>query len=165
MARVLVFLSLLLGVVAALSTAATAKDTPTYPGGTSQQTWDERRFTLRAPETFEDGKSYSLMLVVSGTGGATPEFDVLPPQDYVVCTPRATNPRAWATSEAKVRTAGRALRAIKLSRESHAETFASLGCTTTPAVVVVEASFEPRALFEGEIKTKALAKALAAAAK
>ena len=67
--------------------------------------------------------------------------------------------------DANVRTSGRLIRAIKLDRAVHAQAFTALGCSETPAVVVIDASFGSRALLEGEIKTKALAKVLSAAAK
>jgi hypothetical protein len=59
-----------------------------------------------------------------------------------------------------VRAAAKSLVMVKLEREKHQETFAALGLKTTPAIVIVDAGFDPIEKFDGVIATRTLAKSM-----
>jgi hypothetical protein len=87
---------------ATLPRPATAKDAPSYPEGTSNQTLGDHTFDLIVPAAADAKPPFSLLVVLQDAGTAVAQFAPLAKDGFVVLLPNQKfRGGKWATSEGK----------------------------------------------------------------
>ena len=95
-------LAVIVCTMAGLPTPASAQ--LAYPSGRSQQKIEGLETTLHLPEGEPEGKSWSLVVLLHGSGGLAARLSTVlaawPAEGYVVCAPQSVDKR-WDTAEVK----------------------------------------------------------------